>query len=193
VHLEATREGTDAIIRVRDDGVGIPGDMLTAVFELFVQSTRTIDRAQGGIGVGLTLARSLITMHDGTVDAVSDGEGKGSLFTVRLPLSTKDIDEAQVVKRGKIVPAGSRIVIVEDNPDSRELMCVLLTRAGFEVRTACDGLSALTLIDEFAPHAAVVDVGLPGIDGFEVARRVRSDARHQHVRRPSTPGSMPTS
>jgi two-component system CheB/CheR fusion protein len=181
VFLEAAREGTDAIIRVRDDGVGIPANMLESVFELFVQSSRTIDRAQGGIGVGLTLARSLIGMHGGTVHAASGGVGKGSLFTVRLPLSTKDIDELEVLKRGKAIVPGSRIVLIEDNDDSREMMGALLTRSGFEVRTAADGLAAVALIEEFSPQAALVDVGLPGIDGFEVARRVRAKIKNQHV------------
>ncbi len=181
VFLEATRDGTDAVIRVQDDGMGIPREMLTAVFELFVQSSRTIDRAQGGIGVGLTLVRSLIEMHGGSVVAASEGEGQGSVFTVRIPLSTKDIDELEVVKRGNVVPAGSRIVLVEDNEDTREMMCTLLTRQGLDVRTAGDGLAAVTLIDEFLPHAALVDVGLPGIDGFEVARRIRTDSKNVQV------------
>ena len=181
VVLEAAREGTDAIIRVRDDGVGIPANMLESVFELFVQSSRTIDRAQGGIGVGLTLARSLIGMHGGTVHAASEGVGKGSLFTVRLPLSTKDIDEREVQKRGKSIVPGSRVVLIEDNDDSREMMGALLARSGFEVRTAADGLAAVALIEEFSPHAALVDVGLPGIDGFEVARRVRAKLKNQQV------------
>ncbi len=181
VFLEATREGTDAIIRVRDNGVGIPTEMLNAVFELFVQSSRTIDRAQGGIGVGLTLARSLVDMHGGSVHAESEGEGKGSLFTVRLPLTTNNLDELEVVKRGKPLVTGSRIALVEDNDDTRELMCALLTRHGFEVRTAADGLAALTLIDAFSPHVAVVDVGLPGIDGFEVARRIRAESKYRSV------------
>ncbi|MDQ3365617.1 MAG: PAS domain-containing protein [Myxococcota bacterium] len=181
VVLQATREGTDAMIRIKDDGVGIPADMLKAVFELFVQSSRTIDRAQGGIGVGLTLARSLIDMHGGTIEAASEGEGKGSAFTVRLPLSTSEIDELAVLKRGKALPRGSRIALVEDNDDTREMMLALLVRAGFDVRAAADGLAALTLIDDFRPHAAVVDVGLPGIDGFEVARRVRAQSKHHHV------------
>ncbi len=181
VTLEATRDGTDAIILVRDDGVGIPPDMLTAVFELFVQSSRTIDRAQGGIGVGLTLARSLVEMHGGSVQAASEGEGKGSLFTVRLRLSTKNIDELEVVKRGNVVAPGLRIALIEDNEDTREMMATLLTRNRFDVRTAADGLTAVTLIDEFMPHAALVDIGLPGIDGFEVARRVRTISKNQQV------------
>jgi two-component system CheB/CheR fusion protein len=181
VFIEATREGTDAIIRVGDDGVGIPANMLDAVFELFVQSSRSIDRAQGGIGVGLTLARSLIDMHDGTVVASSGGEGMGSLFTVRLPLSTRNIDEIDVIKRGNVIATGSRLVVIEDNDDSREMMAALLERSGFEVRTAADGLAAVDLINSFSPHAALVDVGLPGIDGFEVARRVRATSNNQHV------------
>ncbi len=181
VLLEATRENTDAIIRVTDDGTGIPEEMLESVFDLFVQSSRTIDRAQGGIGVGLTLARSLIGMHGGSIHASSAGEGKGSQFTVRLPLSTKDVDESTVLLRKKAPATGARIALIEDNDDSREMMCALLTRAGFECRTAANGLDAVTLIDEFAPHAAVVDVGLPGIDGFEVARRVRAKLEHKKV------------
>jgi len=181
VRLEASREHTDAIIRVRDDGTGIPVEMLDAVFDLFVQSSRTIDRAQGGIGVGLTLARSLIGMHGGSIVAASAGEGKGSVFVVRIPLSTKLVDEASVLKRTTAVPSGVKIALVEDNDDSREMLCALLTRAGFSCETAADGLSAVTLIDGFAPHAAVIDVGLPGIDGFEVARRIRANPRHRNV------------
>lgn len=179
VFFDATREGTDAVVRVRDNGVGIPREMLKAVFELFVQSSRTIDRAQGGIGVGLTLARSLIDMHGGTVTAESDGEGKGSLFTVRLPLTLHNIEEVEVVKRGKVIETGTRLVVVEDNDDSRDMMATLLTRSGFNVRTAADGLAAVALINEFAPQAALVDIGLPGIDGFEVARRIRASNKNQ--------------
>jgi two-component system CheB/CheR fusion protein len=181
VFLEAVREGTDAVIRVRDTGVGIPPKMLTSVFELFVQSSRSIDRAQGGIGVGLTLARSLIKLHGGTVTAESNGEGTGSLFTVRLPLNVNHIDELEVIKRGSVIERGTRIALVEDNEDSREMMAMLLARSGFEVKTAADGLAAVELISEFAPHAALVDVGLPGIDGFEVARRVRASTKNQDV------------
>ena len=182
VRLESTREGTNAIIRVHDDGAGIAPEMLEAVFEMFVQSKRTIERAEGGIGVGLTLARSLIGMHDGTVEATSGGAGKGSVFIVSIPLSTKLVDEALVVKRHKAaIPNGARIALVEDNDDSREMLCALLIRAGFSCKTAADGLNALALIDDFAPQAAVIDVGLPGIDGFEVARRIRANPAHQHV------------
>jgi len=179
VSLEATREGAEAVIRVSDDGAGIPGDMLTAVFDLFVQSSRTIDRAQGGIGVGLTLARSWVDMHGGSVQAASEGEGRGSAFTVRIPLTTKPI--AHVANPGNAVVPGVRIALIEDNEDTREMMATLLTRSGFDVRTAADGLAGVTLIDELSPHVALIDIGLPGIDGLEVARRVRTISKNRQV------------
>jgi two-component system CheB/CheR fusion protein len=123
----------------------------------------------------------LIDMHGGSVMAESDGDGNGSVFTVRLPLTINNIDELEVMKRGKVIAPGSRIALVEDNDDSREMLAMLLTRSGFEVRTAADGLTAVDLINAFAPHAALVDVGLPGIDGFEVARRVRTSSTSQNV------------
>ncbi|CAN5857294.1 chemotaxis protein CheB [soil metagenome] len=180
VSLDATTTGTHAVLRVRDDGVGIAPNMLEAIFDLFVQSNRTLERAQGGIGVGLTLAKSLIEMHGGTLTAHSEGEGKGSIFEVQVPLSTTRAVAVVPPSAARRVK-GSRIVVVEDNQDAREMMCHLLTRAGFDCRSAGDGVAALALIDSFEPHAAIIDVGLPGIDGFEVARRLRSNPKHGDV------------
>jgi two-component system CheB/CheR fusion protein len=180
VWLEATVDGPFARVRVRDDGVGIAPDMIDAIFELFVQPNRTLDRSQGGLGVGLTLARSLVEMHGGTLEARSDGEGKGSTFEVKLPLSgTAPRVEARrpALKAAK----GTRIVVVEDNVDAREMLCHLLTRAGFDCEAVGDGLAAIAKIQTFKPRAAVIDVGLPGIDGFEVARRIRSDPKLANV------------
>jgi two-component system CheB/CheR fusion protein len=184
VDLEVRREGETAMIRVRDTGVGIPPHMLESVFDLFVQSTRTLDRAGGGLGLGLTLVRSLVTMHGGTVTAHSEGEGRGSEFTVRLPLVAGPREAPATERRRPLAPptARRRVVVVEDNADSREMLCALLERAGFECRAADTGTAALSVIDEFAPHVVILDVGLPGIDGFEIARRLRASARHAGLR-----------
>jgi two-component system CheB/CheR fusion protein len=176
VWLEAASDESHAILRVRDDGMGIAPDMRQAIFELFVQSTRTLERAHGGIGVGLTLARSLVELHGGTLECESDGEGKGSTFTARLPMSSSRALRSRSRRKPTVIAPGARIVVVEDNIDAREMMCHLLARAGFECKSVGDGLSAIDLIKDFHPHAALIDVGLPGIDGFEVARRLRSDS-----------------
>jgi two-component system CheB/CheR fusion protein len=190
VRLEAKRDNGEALVIVRDDGAGIPREMLDNVFELFVQSDRTLDRSEGGLGVGLTLVRSLVTMHGGTVTAHSQGEGKGCEFVVRLPLAKTLSDDEALTVPGRLPPAflesrrvlgarrphGRRIVIVEDNADSREMLCELLTRAGFECNSAERGDAGLALIRDKRPDVALLDVGLPGLDGLEIARRVRGDA-----------------
>jgi two-component system CheB/CheR fusion protein len=179
VVLSATREENEALICVRDDGAGIAPDMLEPVFDLFVQSGRTLDRSGGGLGVGLTLVRSLVTMHGGTVSAHSEGEGRGSEFRVRLPLVAKAAEpEAVGVGPRRQVVDGAKIILVEDNEDSRELLCELLTGAGFECHSADSGVSGLALVDQIRPDIVILDVGLPGMDGFEIARRIRRDPRH---------------
>jgi two-component system CheB/CheR fusion protein len=178
VWIAARIDGAEVVVSVRDDGAGIPRDMLDSVFELFVQSNRTLDRAAGGLGVGLTLVRALVEMHGGSVQARSDGEGKGTEFVVRLPLATGDGvralagPEAAPVRRP--MPRGGRVVIVEDNADTRELLCQLLQEEGYTCRTAAGGKAALELIRQFEPHVALLDVGLPEMDGFELARRLRA-------------------
>jgi two-component system CheB/CheR fusion protein len=180
VALRAERDGESAVLRIVDDGVGIAKDMLDSVFDLFVQSARTLDRAAGGLGVGLTLARSLVAMHGGTISAASDGEGKGSEFVVRLPLADGPPSE----RPARSVPSLSgkpKVLIVEDNDDSRELMFQLLEQAGLECRTASTGTTALEVLHGFAPDVAILDVGLPEMDGFELARRIRQDPEHAHT------------
>jgi two-component system CheB/CheR fusion protein len=196
VFLETKREDGTAVLRVRDDGAGIAREMLDSVFDLFVQSNRTLERSAGGLGVGLTLVRSLVSMHGGTVIAGSGGIGKGSELTVRLPLASAERTRAtkanntekergswrprvpmQPTREGK--PA--MIVIVEDNTDSRELLYELLVGAGFECQTATSGAAGLKLIVEARPDIAILDVGLPEMDGFEIAKRVRSDPQHDRT------------
>ncbi|MDB4986918.1 MAG: hypothetical protein JWN04_2096 [Myxococcaceae bacterium] len=183
VELELKREDSQVALFVRDDGMGIQPDMLHNVFELFVQNKRTLYRADGGLGVGLTLVRGLVTKHGGTVNVYSEGEGKGSEFVVRLPLLDADrADERPRRLRVNAEPARKlRVVIVEDNADSRGLLCELLELSGFQCHTADDGLSGLALLEEVVPDLALVDIGLPGIDGLELARRLRDNPQLQHV------------
>ncbi|WP_437623945.1 chemotaxis protein CheB [Sorangium sp. So ce1151] len=182
VTLEARRVDGHAVVRVKDDGLGIPKEMLDTVFELFVQSSRTLDRSAGGLGVGLTLVRGLVEKHGGTVSARSDGEGKGSEFEVRLPV-TKRPREKEAARGTPLrkFPKGSRVVVVEDNADGREALCALLKRAGFDCHSTDHGIAGIELMDAVLPHIAIVDIGLPGIDGLEFARRVREKRQHKDV------------
>nr|MBA3452238.1 response regulator [Deltaproteobacteria bacterium] len=182
VLIEASEDGACAVVRVRDDGVGVPAEMVDSIFELFVQSNRTLERAQGGIGVGLTLARSLIQMHGGTISVQSDGVGKGSVFEARLPLSNQRALDRLLPAKAMPIRKGARIVVVEDNVDARDMLCHLLTRAGFDCKSVGDGVEGIRLIEKFKPQAAIIDVGLPGIDGFEVARRLRANPSTAQVR-----------
>jgi two-component system CheB/CheR fusion protein len=178
VWLQVEAEEGEALIRVRDDGAGIATDMLDSVFELFVQSSRTLDRSEGGLGVGLTLVRALVALHGGTVTAHSDGAGRGSEFVVRIPLADAPDRDVPSRPRRSLLPAkGCRIAVVEDNEDSREMLCALLTSAGYQCSSAANGPAGLALIEEMAPGAAVVDVGLPGMDGLELARRLRGNPK----------------
>ncbi|HEU4535465.1 MAG TPA: ATP-binding protein, partial [Polyangiaceae bacterium] len=179
VSLVAGREDGRAVVRVRDDGAGIPPVMLESVFDLFVQSARTLDRSDGGIGVGLTLVRSLVGMHGGEVSAHSEGEGRGSEFVVRLPLAAAEAAEAPAGARPFASRGGAAtVVLVEDNADSREMMCHFLELAGFNCHSAGDGVEGLALIRRVHPDVALIDVGLPGMDGFAIARHVRDDPAH---------------
>lgn len=168
------QEGNEAVIRVQDSGLGIAAEMLPHLFEPFVQCHETIDRADGGIGVGLTLVRHLVDLHGGVVEANSKGPGCGSEFTVRLPLTAPPRLAPSPPAGQPEAPAIRRIAIVEDNSDSREMLYSLLRMDGYEVVAARDGLEGVELIQQHQPEVALVDIGLPGIDGFEVARRVRA-------------------
>jgi len=180
IHLSACREGNQAAIRVRDDGEGIPHDMLGKVFDLFTQASRSMDRSQGGLGIGLTLVRRLVEMHGGTIEVHSDGPTKGSEFLVRLPLipiakvlpDPKGMSDVGNAKRER----SRRILIVDDSRDSVNTLARLLTRLGHEIETAYDGLSACETAVTFTPDLVLLDIGLPGMDGFEVARRLRAES-----------------
>ena len=168
------------VIRVRDDGIGIPPDLLRSVFDLFMQADDSLERTRSGLGIGLTLVRNLLELHDGTVEAHSAGNGKGSEFIVRLPVIPSPVMEnpragAGDVGDGSEAPgSGSkRILVVDDNLDSAESLATLLRIRGNEVMTAADGPGALKAAATFRPEVVLLDVGLPGMDGYEVARQMR--------------------
>jgi two-component system CheB/CheR fusion protein len=178
VCLSLRQDDGAAVISVRDDGVGIASEMLDSVFDLFVQSQRTLDRADGGLGLGLTLVRSLVVMHGGSVSAHSEGVGKGSEFVVRLPLVPGATDEPTMPRLRPKIPHGARVVVVEDNADSREMLCELLAGAGCHCQSEDNGPAGLELIHDVKPEVAIIDLGLPGMDGFELARRIRDRPEH---------------
>ncbi|MFT3841643.1 MAG: CheR family methyltransferase [Myxococcaceae bacterium] len=181
VSLSATAEDDAVVLKVRDDGVGIPPPMLEEVFELFVQLERTLDRADGGLGVGLTLVRSLVAMHGGTVTAHSDGEGKGTEFVVRLPKALT-LPEVAPAHRAYTRPImGANVLVVEDNVDSREMLCELLLACGCEARAADSGPRALELLQQRTPDVAILDLGLPGMTGYELAQAIRANPKYAHV------------
>jgi PAS domain S-box-containing protein len=176
IWLDVGAEGGAAVVRVRDSGVGIPPEMLPKVFDLFVQAERKLDRAPGGVGIGLTLVRKLVAMHGGTVEAASPGPGQGSTFVVRLPARAEapaDAPDAWAGATAASAPPRRRVLVVDDNRDAADSLAVLLRLTGQEVRVAYDGPSTLAQAGEFRPALAFVDIGMPGMDGYEVARRLR--------------------
>ncbi|WP_345816377.1 PAS domain S-box protein [Paraburkholderia sp. PREW-6R] len=171
--LTAEREGDEAVIVVRDSGIGIPREHLNSVFEMFSQLAPALDRSQGGLGIGLALVRGLAELHGGTVAAFSGGPGTGSEFVIRLPLSENLAAPGDDAPADEPHTAGLRVVIVDDNADAAESLAMVLGLEGYDVRTAADGVSGLALIGEFAPHAVILDIGLPLMNGYELARRIR--------------------
>jgi signal transduction histidine kinase/CheY-like chemotaxis protein len=173
VRVRLTTDGPEAEIRVEDTGVGIDARVLPRVFDLFTQAPSALDRSQGGLGIGLTLVRSLVTLHQGSVRAESPGLGAGSTFVVRLPLDVEGADTTAPASPEPEHGQSRRILLVEDNPDVREALQELLEAAGHEIETAEDGVSAIERALTREPEVALVDIGLPGLDGYEVARRIR--------------------
>jgi two-component system CheB/CheR fusion protein len=171
VRFELRREGDEAVIRVTDTGRGIDREILPKIFDLFVQGDRTLDRSDGGLGIGLTLLRSLVELHDGRVAAESDGPGRGSAFTVWLPVQTSPAGEAPAAATWGPVRT---VVLVEDQADARRMMQLLLESEGVSVHTAENGITGLELIERTQPDLALVDLGLPLMSGFELARQVRA-------------------
>jgi CheY-like chemotaxis protein len=173
VRIEAG--GQHAVLAVKDTGVGIPADVLPTVFDLFVQSERSLDRSQGGLGIGLTLVRRLVELHGGTVQAASDGPGMGSVFTVNLPVIPTP--NAYAVEQIPVIADACkprRVLIVEDNDDAREMLGILLAQDGHEIQMENDGPSGLRAALTFRPDVGLLDLGLPGFDGYTLARSIRA-------------------
>ena len=172
---EAAREGDEAVLRVRDTGIGIAQETLPHVFELFVQGERSLDRSEGGLGIGLALVDRLVRQHGGRVEAHSGGRNCGAEFTVRLPaLRTAPEETRSGAVPGEPGVAASRILIVDDHRDAADSMADLLRVWGSDVRVCYDGESALQLAPQFLPQVALLDIGLPRIDGYELARRLKA-------------------
>jgi signal transduction histidine kinase len=174
--VELSLSITDGVaeIRVTDTGVGISAEMLPVVFELFTQAQTSLARSDGGMGVGLSLVQTLVELHGGEVFAESEGLGHGSSFTIRLPVVRERLVSAGVPSSTADQASTRDILVVEDNDDSRQLLVFALERAGHRVLSAADGESGLELLLTEQPHAAIVDIGLPGMDGYEVARQART-------------------
>jgi two-component system CheB/CheR fusion protein len=177
VRLSAAREGGEVVIRVRDDGIGIDAEMLPRVFDPFAQADGSLDRSQGGLGIGLTLVRKLTEMHGGSVSASSEGLGRGSEFVVRLPAPRRGetSSEADGPQRAAEEKSRLRILVVDDNLHSAESLAVLVKLWGHEARVAHDGPEAIEVALEFRPHVMLLDIGLPRLDGYKVARRLRQE------------------
>jgi PAS domain S-box-containing protein len=183
VRVTVRRKDGDAVLRVRDTGEGIRTDLVDRVFDMFVQQPQGLDRSRGGLGLGLTLVKRLVELHEGSVAVASDGPGRGSEFTVRLPVSTRQLGRHDAAPSAPDpAPQRLRVLIAEDNADARDSLQLLIELAGHEVEAAEDGPGALEKIRAVMPDVAVIDIGLPGMDGYAVARAVRQDPVTRSVR-----------
>lgn len=171
ISLSAEREGGDVVVTVRDTGIGIGADMLPRVFEMFAQADRSLERAQAGLGVGLTLVKHLAELHGGSVSVHSDGAGRGSTFVVRLPAGAQlPAPRTAPVAPGALPVRGRRVLLADDNEDFVDSLALLLRESGHEVKVAHDGQAALAAAAEFMPEFAFLDIGLPQLNGYELAR-----------------------
>jgi PAS domain S-box-containing protein len=178
VDVTAAREGDRVVLRVRDDGIGIDPGLLPQVFEMFVQGPRGSDRSEGGLGLGLSLSRTLVTLHGGTVDAASEGVGQGSEFTVRLPAAGAEVlappPRSLTPPPPRLGERAQRILVVDDNRDGAGMISDVLGGAGFDVKVAHDPSVALSMADGFRPQVAILDIGLPVMDGYALGRELRA-------------------
>jgi CheY-like chemotaxis protein/anti-sigma regulatory factor (Ser/Thr protein kinase) len=176
-------DGDKAVIDVTDTGIGLPPEMLHRVFELFTQADRTLDRSEGGLGIGLTVARRLAELHGGEISARSEGLGRGSTFTVRLPLGQELAPgmDAQPDDGHSQTAIRHKILVVDDNRDTATSCSMLFKTMGHDVQTAYDGIAALELARTFKPEAIFLDIGLPGMNGFDVVKTLRQEGHRSEI------------
>jgi CheY-like chemotaxis protein len=177
ISLTAERDGESAVIRVKDTGIGIPPAMLPRVFDLFTQVDRTLEKSQGGLGVGLSIVKRLVEMHGGTVEAHSDGYGKGSEFVIRLPLvrAAVAVDAPAGLAVPPVAAVRRQILVVDDNVDAATSLSLMLTIMGHTVRSAHDGLEAVQIGRDFEPDVVFLDIGMPKLNGYEACREIREE------------------
>jgi signal transduction histidine kinase len=188
ITVHGDRADDDIVVRVRDTGIGISREMLPRVFDLFVQERQALDRSHGGLGLGLTIVRNLVALHDGSVTVNSEGLGRGSEFIIRLPAASGIADAPRphtLVRRpeaGAVNISGLRVLVVDDNEDAADMLVYALASKGHQARMANDGPAALRICEEFQPSVAVLDIGLPVMDGYELAGRLREISGMEHLR-----------
>ncbi len=174
VELRLERQGGSAVITVRDTGIGIPPESLRDIFEMFFQLDRSLERSHGGLGIGLALAKRLVQMHGGSIEALSTGPGNGTTVVVHLPIALQELKPSgNPVQALEAASTPMRILVVDDNRDGADSLALFLNLAGHETRTACDGVEAVKAMAEFEPHIALLDLGLPRLDGHDVCRYIR--------------------
>jgi len=181
IEVAARRDGDDALVTVRDSGDGIAPDQLAKLFEIFTRGARSARRNQSGLGIGLALVRRLTEMHGGSVEATSEGVGKGSCFSVRLPLNARQASAPKAHRREHSSIASLRVLVVDDNRDAAESLAMLLRTGGAEIHVAHDGPAGLTEFERCEPDIVLLDIGMPGMDGYEVARRLREVSGPERV------------
>ncbi len=173
ISVVVAQEGDEVVLRVSDTGIGIPEDMLSRIFDLFVQGDQSLAHTSGGLGIGLTLVHRLVKLHHGRVEAHSDGPGRGSQFTVALPLSRQASAPAGPASAPARCPPAD-VLLIEDNDDARQSLRALLEHEGHRVAETADGTSGLNRDETMRPDIVLIDIGLPGLDGYEVARCIRA-------------------
>ena len=181
IQLTVRREGKQAVVSVRDAGMGIDAEMLPRIFDMFAQAQDSLPRAQGGLGIGLTLVRSLVQLHGGTVDALSAGPGKGSEFVVRLDLAAPRIRDVRRTMEARAASVPLRVLVVDDSRDGADSLAMLLSLEGADVRVAYDGQSAFDGLAAFHPAAAILDLAMTDMDGYELARRIRAQPAYSDI------------